>query len=104
MTSIYAGIGDCPDCDVRVLFAMDAHGELVPLDEGRDGPVAVRWDITDTPRVRPVNPDYKPREGEHRFRLHRDSCSALARVRQIGSARSIRRVASVRPRRLANAR
>lgn len=80
MTSIYAGIGDCPDCHVRVLFAVDVAGDLVPLDEGRDGPVAVCWDRTDTPRVRHVRPDYRPCEGEHRFRLHRDSCAALARV------------------------
>lgn len=82
MTSIYAGLGDCPDCHVRVLFAVDVNGDLVPLDTGQDGPVVVRWDCTDTPRVRPCPLGWRKPDGidEHRFRLHRDSCAALARV------------------------
>lgn len=103
--STYAGIGDCPDCHVRVLFAVDADGGLVPLDEGQDGPVVVRWDCTDTPRVRLCPPGWRKPRGidEHRFRLHRDSCKALARVRDIGSARSTRRPAAAE-RRAASAR
>lgn len=90
MTSIYAGLDDCPDCHVRVLFAVDVHGDLVPLDTGQDGPVVVRWDCTDTPRVRPCPPGWQKPHGvdEHRFRLHRDSCKALARVVELRPAQS----------------
>ena len=106
--NVYAGIGDCPDCHVRVLFAMDADGELVALDTGPDGPVVVRWDCTDTPRVRACPPGWRKPKGvdEHRFGLHRESCAALARVHDIGSAPSaVRRAARSGPaRRTASAR
>jgi hypothetical protein len=96
MTSTYAGIGDCPDCGVRVLFAVDVAGDLVPLDEGQDGPALVRWDSTDTPRARDVPHGYQRREGEHRFRLHRDSCAALARVIPISVPARLRRTGANR--------
>lgn len=106
MTSMYAGIGDCPDCHVRVLLAVAVDGGLVLLDEGADGPVVVRWDCTDTPRVRLCPPGWRKPRGidEHRFRLHRDSCKALARVREIGSARSMRLPALAAERMTASAR
>jgi hypothetical protein len=84
------GTGPCPDCRERVLFALAVNGDLVALSTGQDGPWAVRWDITDTPRCRRVPADYQPRKGEHRFRPHPWSCKALARVRAIGSAPSLR--------------
>jgi hypothetical protein len=84
------GLGDCPDCAERVLFALMATGELLALSTGPDGPWVVRWDITDTPRCRRVPDDYQCRSGEHRFRPHAWSCKALARVRLIGSAPSAR--------------
>jgi hypothetical protein len=100
------GIGGCPHCGVRVLFALAVTGDLVALDEGRDGPVAVRWDCTRTPRVRRVPPAYRPGDGEHRFRLHNDACIGLAPVVSIGRAPSLRRrpARSAPPRREARAR
>jgi hypothetical protein len=80
------GIGDCPDCGRRVLFALAATGDLIPLDEGPGGPVVVAWDRTRTPRVRPVGPSGGIREGEHRFGLHVSTCRVLfldtARIRR----------------------
>lgn len=84
------GLGGCPDCGLRVLFALNVNGDLVALDEGRDGPVAVRWDCTGTPRVRPVKPNYRPKEDEHRFRLHNRSCIALASVVDLAAVRQLR--------------
>jgi hypothetical protein len=90
MSSPSAGIGNCPDCGERVLFALAVTGDLIALGNGSDGPAAVRWDITGTPRVRHVEPGYRPREGEHRFRLHARSCPALAPVVAITAAPSLR--------------
>jgi hypothetical protein len=73
------------------LFALLVTGGLMPLSNGKDGPWAVRWDITRTPRGRRVADDYRPAEGEHRFRPHSWSCKALAPVLAIGSAPSARR-------------
>lgn len=84
------GIANCPDCDERVLFALAATGDLIALSNGKDGPWAVRWDITDTPRCRRVADDYRPREGEHRFRPHVWSCPALAPVVPLQAAPSLR--------------
>lgn len=96
MTSVYAGIGDCPDCGVRVLFAVDVGGDLIPLDEGQDGPALVGWDCTDTPRIRSMGPGRERRDGEHRFRLHRDSCAALARVIPFAVPSQLRRTGANR--------
>lgn len=84
------GTGPCPDCLERVLFALLPSGDLVALSNGKDGPWAVRWDITRTPRGRRVADDYRPVEGEHRFRPHSWTCKALAPVLAIGSAKSVR--------------
>jgi hypothetical protein len=80
MSRTYAGAGQCPDCDEWVLFAVGVDGDLIPLSTGPDGPVVVGWDCTRTPRARLAGPRWKPREGEHRFAYHRDSCKALARI------------------------
>jgi len=92
MTSLRPGLGNCPDCEERVLFALAATGDLIALSNGSDGPCVVRWDVTDTPRVRHVDYDYQPPAGQHRFRPHAWSCRAIAgaEFRPIGSARSAR--------------
>jgi hypothetical protein len=81
---ITPGVGDCPDCGKRVLFALAATGDTIRLDEGQDGPVVVRWDCTGTPRVRPLGPSGVAPEGQHRFRLHTRTC----RVVSLGTARA----------------
>lgn len=93
------GLGDCPDCEERVLFALAATGLVIALSNGSDGPWVVRWDITDTPRCRHVDYDYQAPKGEHRFRPHAWSCPALARVRLIASAPSMRRRPATQPER-----
>jgi hypothetical protein len=98
------GTGPCPDCHDRVLYALLPSGDLVALSNGKDGPWAVRWDVTKTPRGRRVTDDYRASEGEHRFRPHSWSCRKF--VRQIGSAPSARsrRPARTTERREASAR
>lgn len=98
------GLGGCPECGIRVLYALSAAGDLIALDEGQDGPVAVRWDRTGTPRVRPVKPGYQTGDGEHRFRLHSRSCIALAPVADLAAERDRRRCRPDPGRRRASAR
>lgn len=107
MSRPYAGLGGCDYCGLQVLWALDADGDMVALDEKRPGPVVVRRDCTGTPRVRRVPPLYQPGDGEHRARLHNDACIGLADVVSIGRAPSLRRRMPVRPetpRRTASAR
>ena len=87
MSGTYPGLGGCPHCGLQVLFALHATGELVALDEGGDGPVAVRWDCTGTPRVRSAPFWLRMREGESRFRIHNDGCIALAPVVSLDARR-----------------
>jgi hypothetical protein len=85
------GTGPCPDCGVRVLYALTAAGDLVALSTGADGPWAVAWDMTGTPRGRRVDSRYQPRHGEHRFHPHAWSCTALATVTDLAAERRQRR-------------
>src|SRR5215472_6625215 len=87
----YAGIGGCDHCGLQVLYALDADGNLVALDEERTGPVVVRVDCTGTPRVRRVAALYRPVKGERRAGVHNDACIGLAPVVPIGRAPSLRR-------------
>lgn len=106
MSRPYAGLGGCDYCGLQVLWALDADGDLIALDEGTDGPVIVREDCTGTPRVRQVPVFYRPREGERRAGLHNDACIGLAPVVSIGRAPSLRRPpvrTPASPRRTANA-
>jgi hypothetical protein len=107
MSATYVGLGGCPHCGLQVLFALHASGELVALDEDRNGPVAVRVDRTGTPRVRPVPVTYRPHESERRCGIHNDACIGLAPVVPISRAPSLRRRATrtaVPPRMTAHAR
>jgi hypothetical protein len=85
------GTGPCPDCQERVLFALTVTGDLIALSTGADGPWAVAWDSTNTPRGRRVGPGYQPRDGEHRFNPHAWSCLALATVTDLAAERLQRR-------------
>jgi hypothetical protein len=85
------GTGPCPDCNARVLFALTVTGDLIALSTGADGPWAVAWDSTDTPRGRRVDPGYQTRDGEHRFHPHDWSCAALATVSDLAAERLQRR-------------
>ncbi len=106
MSTPYAGIGGCDYCGLQVLWALDADGGLIALDENRSGPVIVRTDCTGTPRVRRVSLAYQLAEGEHRAGIHNDACIGLAPVVSIGRAPSARRRARpvTTPRRTASAR
>jgi hypothetical protein len=94
MSGTYPGLGGCPHCGLQVLFALHASGELVALDEKAAGPVVVRWDVTGTPRVRPVPSWHRPKKGERRCGLHNEACIGLAPVVSIGRAPSVRRRAA----------
>lgn len=107
MSRQYAGLGGCDYCGLQVLWALDADGGLVAVDENRTGHVVVRRDCTGTPRVRRVPVFYRPAEGEKRARLHNSACMGLAEVVSIGRAPSARRRRFTRPettRRRASAR
>lgn len=91
MSTQYAGIGGCDYCGLQVLWALDAEGDLVALDENRKGRVVVRTDCTGTPRVRAVSLAYQPTEGESRAGIHNDACMGLAPVVSVGRAPSLRR-------------
>lgn len=105
MSTPYTGIGGCDYCGLEVLWALDAEGDLVALDERVNGRVVVRRDRTGTPRVRKVAAFYRPAEGERRAGIHNDACIGLAEVVSIGRAPSYGRLAwPVPERRAASAR
>jgi hypothetical protein len=95
---ITPGFGLCPECSGRVLFALAVTGDVIALeyDYDRVDVLAVDWDCTRTPRVREVGPTGYIRLTEHRYRMHRDSCPALAPVTSLVRARE-RRQAVPRP-------
>lgn len=75
------GVGDCPRCDSRVLFAYDPDRILTALDPAPDdGTLSVAWDPDWTPRFRPVPPGTQLVLGEHLFTPHREDCATLAPV------------------------
>ena len=105
MSTQYAGLGGCDYCGLQVLWALDADGDLVALDENRSGPVIVRTDCTGTPRVRRVSLAYRLAEGERRAAIHNNACMGLAEVVSISRAPSFgRRARPVPERRAASAR
>jgi hypothetical protein len=98
------GVGDCPKCDRRVLFAYGPDGQRAALDPAPgEGPFAVAWDAEWVPTFRPVGEGGQLALGEHLFTAHPADCDKPAVVRPITAARSVRhRHAPVR--RTANAR
>ena len=89
------GFGRCPECSGPVLYALAVTGDVIALDYDYDrvDVLAVDWDCTRTPRVREIGPSGYTRPSEHRYRMHRDSCPALAPVRSLARARDLRRPA-----------
>jgi hypothetical protein len=102
------GFGRCRDCKGRVLFALAVTGEVIAFDAAfEDGPWSVAWDITRTPRCRPVGKSGHVRDGEYLYRQHAVACPAVtepvAPVEQL--RRPLRRqVRSASPRKAASAR
>lgn len=100
------GFGTCTACRKPVLFALAVAGDARAFDAAfDDGPWAVRWDVTGTPRCRTAGPDGRVAGDEYRYQDHAATCG-LADVREIGSAPSARRrpVRTATERREAHAR
>ena len=86
------GVGDCPKCDKRVLFAYGPDGRRRALDPAPgEGPFAVAWDANWVPTFRPVADGGQLVLGEHLFAEHPADCGKPAVVRPITAARSVRR-------------
>lgn len=105
------GFGLCADCGGRVLFALAVSGDVLSFDAAfEDGPWAVAWDCTRTPRCRPRGKSGGIREGEYLYRQHAAACPVsaepVAPVTPIDRALVTRRrpVRTTSPRRTANAR
>jgi hypothetical protein len=99
------GVGDCPKCDRRVLFAYGPGGKraaLVPAP-GK-GPFAVAWSPDWVPTFRPVEDGGQLALGEHLFAAHPADCDKPAVVVPIGAARALRFRAVITERRTASAR
>jgi hypothetical protein len=91
MTTPRPGFACCPACRKQVLLALAASGRLIAFDAAfEDGPWAVRWDATSTPRCRSAGPSGRVADDEYRYALHAETCG-LADVREIASAPSARR-------------
>jgi hypothetical protein len=85
------GVGDCPECGKRVLFAYGTHGQRAALDPAPgEGPYAVAWDASWVPTFRPVKDGGQLALGEHLFAAHPAGCGKPAVVRPITAARSVR--------------
>jgi hypothetical protein len=93
MSRPYAGLGGCDYCGLQVLWALDADGDLVALDENQTGAAVVRRDATGTPRARLASLAYRLAEGEQRAAIHNDACIGLAEVVSISRAPSFGRPA-----------
>lgn len=99
------GVGDCPKCDRRVLFAYGPDGRraaLVPAP-GK-GALAVAWSEDWVPTFREVADNGQLALGEHLFAAHPDDCDKPAVVVPIGAARALRFRAVVTERRAASGR
>ena len=106
---ITPGFGRCGGCQERVLFALAVSGEVLAFDAAfEDGPWAVAWDITRTPRCRPVARPGHAREGEYLYRQHAATCTAfvgpVAAVTPMARPLRRRTAPRVTPRRTASAR
>lgn len=107
---IKPGFGLCPDCDGRVLFALAVTGDVISFRAAfEDGPWAIAWDCTRTPRCRPVGESRHIRDGEYLYERHALSCPALGSASDLTAERIMRRRVpaprrSATPRRAANAR
>jgi hypothetical protein len=103
------GFSRCGACRKRVLFALAVTGEVIAFDAAfEDGPWAVAWDCTRTPRCRPRGKSGAVREGEYLYRQHAAACPATAEpvATVTPMTRPLRRRTAPRPipRRTASAR
>jgi len=86
------GFGRCPACNGRVLFALAVTGDVISFDAAfEDGPWAVAWDCTRTPRCRPVGPSGAVRGDEYLYERHALACPALGPVADLAAERLMRR-------------
>jgi hypothetical protein len=98
------GFGRCPDCRRRVLFALAVTGDVIAFVAAfEDGPWAIAWDCTRTPRCRPVGASGAFRDGEYLYERHAVACPALGPVADLAAERLMRR-RPVAPRQNAPAR
>jgi hypothetical protein len=103
------GFGKCRDCRKPVLFALAVSGDVISFDAAfEDGPWAVAWDCTRTPRCRPRGKSGDIRDGEYLYRQHAAACVAsagpVATVAPMTRPLRRRSVPRPIPRRTANAR
>jgi hypothetical protein len=98
------GFGRCPDCNCRVLFALAVTGDVIAFIAAfEDGPWAIAWDCTRTPRCRPVGASSSFRGDEYLYERHAVTCPARVSVSDLSAERLMRR-RPVAPRRSAPAR
>jgi hypothetical protein len=107
---ITPGFSRCADCGKGVLLALAVTGDVIAFDAAfEDGPWAIAWDITRTPRCRPVGTPGTGRRDEYLYERHALACPARASVTDLAAERIMRRrpVTARRPapaRRTAHAR
>jgi hypothetical protein len=98
------GFGRCPDCNKRVLYALAVTGDVIAFIAAfEDGPWAIAWDCTRTPRCRPVGEFWSVRAGEYLYERHAVACPARLAVPDLAAERLMRR-RPVAPRRNVSAR
>jgi hypothetical protein len=99
------GVGDCPKCDKRVLFAYGPDGKRAALDPAAGvGPLAVAWSPEWVPTFRAVADNGQLALGEHLFAPHPEDCDEPAVVVPISAARMLRVRTVITERRTASAR
>lgn len=92
MTVTMPGFGRCADCRKRVLFALAVTGDVISFDAAfEDGPWAIAWDITRTPRCRPVGASGSIRDDEYLYERHAVACPVRASVADLTAERLMRR-------------
>jgi hypothetical protein len=84
------GDTECPDCRQPVYIAWDDDMNRIALEPDDAGTIAVSLDGNRLPWCRDARGSQLA-FGDRFYRLHRPRCTALAPVRAITSARSLRR-------------
>ena len=87
------GVAPCHGCGGSVLFAIpdgQDGGTVIALDPDDRGALVAWEDATGTARYRLVKAAHQLAFGEFLFRFHDPVCPALAPVRPIGNAKSVR--------------
>jgi hypothetical protein len=85
----------CPACARVAVLALDDDSQFVLVERDEDGSLAGEQDGNRFVWVRPVTPGELLAVGEELYRLHEPLCPApIAPVRNIGTARSLRRRAA----------